>query len=143
MGMLGNQDHVNAIYWAGRNAQFAARAQLSDDSMSALAASNDGVHGACLDAQSAADTMLGVDLRNVPINGGSTCWVEGFCGFVQKGRQGLNCRLPTGRAAVQVSLIAGQRFCIRKAALKPALRALGLRQYIINLLNQQLMHCLR
>ena len=69
MGVLGQKHHVDAINRAGWNAKFATRAQLSNDGVAALAAADDCIHGACLDTQGAADTVLGVDACNVPLDG--------------------------------------------------------------------------
>ncbi|VWX34022.1 hypothetical protein LIMNO130_30130 [Limnobacter sp. 130] len=63
------EHHVDAVNRTGRNAQLTARAEFSQDRMSAFAAANDGINWARLDAQGAANAMLGVDARNVSLNG--------------------------------------------------------------------------
>lgn len=125
---IGDENHVDAIYRAGRNAQLATGAQLGNHGMSAFAATDDRVHRACLDAQGAPDAVLRINAGNVPLDRGAASGVNGLRGFIQQGRKGSNGGLAARWAAVQVRFVVRQGLGVGQAAFKPALGALGLGQ---------------
>ena len=56
-----DRHHRNAVDRAGRHAQVATRAQVGDDRVHLFRRAQDGVDGACLDAQRTADAQAFVD----------------------------------------------------------------------------------
>jgi hypothetical protein len=70
-------------------------------------------------------------------------WVERLRCAAEQAGQPFDAGLSAGRTLIDVCRAAGERLGVRPATGKAAFRALGLRQQIVDLVNQMVEHALK
>lgn len=131
----GGVHHLDAVHRAGRQAQFTACAFGGDDGVHPLVAASDGIDGACIETQSAADAPCFVNEGQLQWPFVPTFWIQGLGGSPCQLSKAVNTFLPSGGASIDVGLTTGDGLCICTAILIAATGALCLRQGIVNVLD--------
>ena len=123
---IGGGRHLDAVYGAGRYAQFAAITALRDDGVHEFGCADDGVNGAGLDAFGAADALVFDDVGDAQGLFNAVFRIER-----NNGAAGDVCQLGDACCATWWTLVNG--FVVKCdgvgvgcAAIKTALGALGL-----------------
>ncbi len=129
--------HADAIDWARWQAQLAPRAFRCDDSVHLFGCANDGIYGARLDAQRAADAGLFVD-EGDRFGFGFCVAAKGFVFHAEQVSQFMDPIIAARWAQIDVRLAFGDGFSVRFATWIAALAALRLGQDCVDLLNKRI-----
>lgn len=123
---FGQVDQVDAVHWAWGDAQITAGAFAADDGVGEFCGTYDGIHGACLDALGAANTLAFTDHGYLPAGRcDAKGRVKGQGGFPEQVSEGIYGVLTTRHTMVD-GFTVGDGIGIGLAARVLALAALGL-----------------
>lgn len=126
----------DAVHRAHGQAQLAARTGLGNDGVHALVGTQNGIRGADLDAEGAADAPVFIDAGEHAWSFYAMVRIQWQRGAACDGRQARNAFLAAGRALVDGRCARGHGFGVASAVRVAAARALGLRQDLINGINE-------
>lgn len=125
-------NHTDAAHGTGRNTQLTPGTFFGNYGMSLFSCTHDSVYGAGEDTQRTAYTGFLVDKRNRSRFWETMSCIEWLRAYSQQFSQLDNTSLSTRRALINIRQAFRDGCCIRPAASKAALAALGLRQNIID-----------
>ncbi|MNT10520.1 hypothetical protein D3C72_1453550 [compost metagenome] len=117
----------DAVHRAHGQAQFAARAGLGNDGVHALVGAQNGVRGADLDAQGAADAPVFIDAGEHARSFYAMVRIQRQCGAAGDGCQARDAFLSARRALVDGCCAHSHGLGVASAVGVAAARALGLR----------------
>ena len=129
---------LDAIHWTGRNAELTTGAVVSDDGVHVTRRTDYGIHRARLNAFRATDTRSFINECDRRLQWHDTeTLIDIFGCAVQHTRKCMRGRLATRRTLINIRIARHQRSRIRTAPWEGAATALGLRQQLVDRINQR------
>jgi len=132
-----NWNHLNAIHGARSDAQLATRTSIEQNRVHAFSAPDDRIDRAGLDAERAADAPFLIDQCR------GKRFLDAVGGIERQGLapeqrgEPVDPSFASRRTLVNLGLTAGDRFGVGTASAVAALRALRLREQVVNLVGER------